>query len=81
MGSVPSPNGIVRPLAFPAALAATKFTDIPVACRGPAAAAQALRESPQVTVDWNAQLTLIGGREHQTKQFTGTQTLPMSLNG
>jgi hypothetical protein len=81
MGSVPSPNGIVRPLAFPAALQADKFADIPVTCRGPATATRTLPDSPQVTVVWNAQMTLIGGREHQAKEFTGTQTLPLTLTG
>jgi hypothetical protein len=78
MTSLPSPNGIVRPRDFPAALQAAKFTDLPVTCLGPAAATQALQGNPQVTVTWNAELTLIGGREHQTKEFTGTQTLPVS---
>lgn len=81
MGSVPSPNGIVRPLSFPAALQSTKFTDIPVTCRGPAPATRTLQGNPQVTVAWHAQMTLIGGREQQTKEFTGTQTVPVSLSG
>jgi hypothetical protein len=81
LGSLPSPNGIVRPLSFPAALQAAKFTDIPVTCRGPADAARTLQENPQVTVAWNAEMTLIGGREKQARQFTGTQTLPVTRTG
>ena len=77
MATLPSPNDIVRPRAFPEALRADRFADIPVTCRGLAAAAPTEAGDSQVTVDWTAHLTLIGGRERQTTQFTGTQNLPL----
>jgi len=78
MDTLPSPNGIIRPLEFPAAFQANKLTAIPVTCMGPAAATQALSGSTQITVQWNAQMTLIGGREQQTKQFAGNQTVNLT---
>jgi hypothetical protein len=41
--------------------------------------AQSLKDSPQVTVEWNAQMTLIGGRERETRQFSGNQAVLMSF--
>lgn len=56
-----------------------EFTDIPVTCSGPATQAQGLKNSPQITVEWNAQMTLIGGREQRTRQFSGSQSVLMSF--
>jgi hypothetical protein len=81
VATLPTVNDIVRPLEFPAAVEATKFTDIPVNCLGPATAVAAVKSNPKITVDWSADMTLIGGRESQSKQFTGSQALPVSLNG
>ena len=77
--SLPTANTAVVPAGFAAIVAKLKFTDIPVGCSGPAAAAQNVRSSSQVTVDWSAQMTLIGGREQEARQFSGNQTMLMSF--
>jgi len=58
MASLPSPNGIVSPLDFPPAMRAMRFTDIPVPCSGPAAGDPGV--GSMVTVEWKADMTLIG---------------------
>lgn len=73
VASLPTPNLIGRPLDFPVAMQTMKFTNIPVTCMGPAAATQKLKSNPQITVQWSAEMTLIGGREREIKQFTGYQ--------
>jgi hypothetical protein len=80
MDSLPTANTAVVPAGFSALVAKMRFTDIPVTCNGPAAQAQTLKESPQITVEWNAQLTLIGGRETRTRQFSGNQAVLMSIS-
>ena len=50
-----------------------KFNDIPVGCTGPATEAQHLTGNPLVGVQLDAQLTLIGGRQHETTHFNGNQ--------
>ena len=77
--SLPTANTAVLPQGFAATVAKLKFTDIAVGCSGPAAQAQSLRGSPQITVDWTAQMTLVGGRQQQARQFTGNQTVLMSF--
>lgn len=77
--SLPSANTVVVPAGFAAIVARLKFTDIAVPCSGPAAQAQSLKASPQITVEWTAQMTLIGGREQRARQFSGNQSVLMSF--
>jgi hypothetical protein len=77
INQLPSANGATVPANFAATVQAMKFTDIPVTCTGPAAAATGLAGS-QVTVQWDAQMTLIGGQLQQTRHFTGTRQAPLS---
>jgi hypothetical protein len=79
VSSLPSANTEVVPAGFAAKVAKLKFTDIPVGCNGPAAPTQSLKDDRQITVEWSARMTLIGGRQEETRQFTGTQTLLMSF--
>jgi len=78
MASLPSPNGIVSPLDFPPAMRAMRFTDIPVPCNGPAAAARDPGVGSMVTVEWTADMTLIGGRLHEGRRFDGNRAVPLS---
>ncbi len=77
--SLPTANTTVVPAGFAAVVAKLKFTDIPVGCSGPATQAQSLKDNRQITVEWSAQMTLIGGREQATRQFSGNQTVLMSF--
>jgi hypothetical protein len=74
-----SANTAPLPEGFAAVVAKLRFTDIPVACSGPAASAQGLKGSPQISVEWSAKMTLIGGREQRTRQFSGNQAVLMSF--
>jgi hypothetical protein len=74
VGQLPSANGITRPEAFAPVIKAVTYTTIPVTCRGPLAATPTLAAATTVDVQWTAQMTLIGGRERQVRQFTGAQT-------
>jgi hypothetical protein len=71
---LPSANGVTRPQDFPAVMKTLTYTDIPVLCNGPAPPAA----SAQVTLDWTTQMTLIGGREQQRRQYTGNETIPLT---
>jgi hypothetical protein len=77
--SLPTANNVVVPAGFAAIVAKLKFTDIPVSCTGPAAQAANLTQSSQITVQWNAQMTLIGGRDQETRHFSGDQSMLMSF--
>jgi hypothetical protein len=77
--NLPTANDAVLPAGFAALVAKMKFTDIPVACTGPAAQAATLTQNSPVTVQWNAEMTLIGGREDVTRQYSGDQSLLMSF--
>ena len=76
---LPTANTAVVPAGFAAIVAKMKFTDIPVACTGPAAQAATITPSSQVTVQWNAQMTLVGGREEVNRQYSGNESLLMSF--
>ncbi len=69
-----SPNQITAPQQFPAVYERMQFTVIPVQCRGPAGAASRLATGSLVTVQWRAQMTLIGDRLRQTRTFDGSQS-------
>jgi hypothetical protein len=75
--NLPSPNGIASPEAFPPAMRAMRFTDIPVSCTGPAAAAQGIGAGSRVTVEWTAEVSLVGGRLQETRQFNGNEAVPL----
>jgi hypothetical protein len=72
-----SANAAPLPEGFAAVVAKFRFTDIPVACSGPAGPVQGLKGSSQLSIEWNAQMTLIGGREQRTRQFSGNQAVLM----
>jgi hypothetical protein len=75
---LPSANAVTLPENFAAVMKSVTYTDVPVTCNGPAAQAQSLSGNPQVNLDWAAQMTLIGGREQQSKRFSGNQTVAVS---
>jgi len=74
---LPSANSVTLPENFAAVMKSVTYTDVPVTCNGPAAQAQSLSSSPQVNLDWAAQMILIGGREQQSKRFSGNQLVAM----
>jgi hypothetical protein len=73
---LPTPNTIIVPSEFPAAMKSMEFSDIPVTCSGPAALARLDAGSP-VTVDWSAEMTLIAYRTRLVKTFTGNQSISL----
>jgi hypothetical protein len=76
VASLPSPNGIAAPEDFQPAMRAMRFTDIPVSCTGPAAGIA--RAGSMVTVEWTADMTLIGGRLRESRRFDGNRVVPLS---
>ena len=77
MASLPSPNGVALPADFQPAMRATRFTDIPVSCTGPAAAARGIGAGSRVTVEWTAEMSLVGGRLQETRRFNGNEAVLM----
>lgn len=73
-----SANLITAPQQFWPVFRRTQFTDIPVQCMGPASAAADLGADGEVTVQWSAQMTLIGDRERQTREFFGRDPTQLS---
>jgi len=67
-----SPNQITAPQQFPAAFKRMTFTTIPVQCRGPAAAASSSSTDGPIIVRWHAEITLIGDRLRQARNFDGS---------
>jgi len=67
-----SPNQITAPQQFPAAFKRMKFTTIPVQCRGPAPAASSSSTDGPIIVRWHAEITLIGDRLRQARNFDGS---------
>jgi hypothetical protein len=75
--SLPTPNTIIVPTEFPAAMKSMEFSDIPVTCSGPAALARAGAANAPVTVDWSAQMTVTAYRTRIVKTFTGNQSISL----
>ena len=74
-----SANLVTAPQQFWPVFRRTQFTDIPVQCMGPAAATTDLGGDSEVIVQWSAQMTLIGDRERQTREFFGRDPTQLSL--
>jgi hypothetical protein len=69
-----TPHNINNPLDYFPAVARMQFTDIPVECVGPAAAAQMLAapgNKTRVELQWIANLALMGERGEQARKFEG----------
>jgi hypothetical protein len=76
---LPTPNKIILPVQFPAAMKSMEYTDIPVSCVGPAALARSVSEGAPITVEWSAQMTLHAYRTQVVKTFTGNQPISLLL--
>jgi hypothetical protein len=74
-----SPNRILVPPDFWPALQRLDYTDIPVGCLGPPTAVSDLAAEPQVTVEWSAQVTLIGDREQRAQEFRGSESRALRI--
>jgi hypothetical protein len=74
---LPTPNTVIVPAYFPAAMKSMEFSDIPVTCSGPAALARGADSNASVTVDWRAQMTLTAYRTRIVKTFTGNRGISL----
>lgn len=73
---LPTPNTIIVPSLFPAAMKSMEYADIPVTCSGPANLARTDGNAP-VNVEWSAQVTLHAYRTKLVKTFTGNQSISL----
>jgi hypothetical protein len=77
-----TPNNIVVPAKYFPTLQRMTYTDIPVDCVGPANIMERLSTGSNVEVDviWQANVTLIGDRSQEEREYEGTESVALKVD-